>query len=915
MGAPCFREGFCSKTIIPDSEEHPLASSRAVPKAVLRWVRVTAEADKSVPEGDPNATSTVTVLVSLSTPSGLPVEVDFATQDGTATTANNDYDATSGTLTFAPGDAPKTISVTINGDEDIEADQTFSVVLSNATTSPNAAVAFTTDGTTEVTITNDDVNPNLTVPVVLQVSEPSDGATTTVKVRATISPQAWVAKDVVVTYSTANGSASASTDYVAQTGQTVTISGGQTFVDIEIVVKGDATQEGEENFFVNVTNATNANVTVSQTEVKIVEQPTLTIADPAPVNENAGTVSLTVTLNPTSSVQTTVTYSTANATAVSPGDYTARTNTLVTIPAGQSSATIAIPIANDVIDEDNETFTVTLDAGSETGTGTLGAALIGTPNAATVTITDDDDLPTLRIGDASVREEIASGTVSQTITLSPVSGRDVMVNYTTQDGTAKDGVSDADPADYVATSSVATIPAGSTFLTFNVTIVDDAIKEPDEVFNVVLSSPVNATLADASSAITIIDDEVRPEVSIDDVEVVEGANASFTISQDIVAGEDTLVDYDTSDGTATAGSDYTAVSDGTATIPAGSLSTTVVINTTDDSEEEDAETAVVTLSNARSVDPAGVVIKDDTGLLVINDNEPAAKIVTITSEGEAMPGDYYFVVTAGTPTNATGFVTLANVSVYLQKTYGLDEVRSKTATHVMLAQVPTSAPLGIMTHAFATGGLATDTDLLIVNERSNRNFYLFPGTNYTGVGLIPDASSDTFLELLAQTVPNAHPDYVAALKALDPANTKLDRDIVKLSDVIDMVFVYNGFNSFGSYSPSPVRLTNSFRNVGTASIVRAFQGMLIVGRDTLTDPSSTVVPVFDTASHHVSGGGQDDGARLIHGQRCVGTAHAYNASQRLQPIGSAPDGGDPIRYGVRRQRQHQRLQQRDHMGA
>ena len=118
-------------------------------------------------------------------------------------------------------------------------------------------------------------------------------------------------------------------------------------------------------------------------------------------------------------------------------------------------------------------------------------------------------------------------------------------------------------------------------------------------------------------------------------------------------------------------------------------------------------------------------------------------------------------------------------------------------------------------------------------------------------------------------MPNAHPDYVAALKALDPANTKLDRDIVKLSDVIDMVFVYNGFNSFGSYSPSPVRLTNSFRNVGTASIVRAFQGMLIVGRDTLTDPSSTVVPVFDTASHHVSGGGQDDGARLIHGQRCV----------------------------------------------
>ena len=40
LGAPCFRAGFCSKTIIPDSEEHPLASSWAVPKAVIRWIRV-----------------------------------------------------------------------------------------------------------------------------------------------------------------------------------------------------------------------------------------------------------------------------------------------------------------------------------------------------------------------------------------------------------------------------------------------------------------------------------------------------------------------------------------------------------------------------------------------------------------------------------------------------------------------------------------------------------------------------------------------------------------------------------------------------------------------------------------------------------------------------------------------------------
>ena len=44
LGAPCFRTVFCSKTIIPDSEEHPLASSRAVPKALPRWIRAKAKA-------------------------------------------------------------------------------------------------------------------------------------------------------------------------------------------------------------------------------------------------------------------------------------------------------------------------------------------------------------------------------------------------------------------------------------------------------------------------------------------------------------------------------------------------------------------------------------------------------------------------------------------------------------------------------------------------------------------------------------------------------------------------------------------------------------------------------------------------------------------------------------------------------
>jgi len=63
---------------------------------------------------------------------GESVTVDYATADGTAT-AGDDYEEASGTLTFAEGETTKTIEVTVNGDTDIEDDETFTVNLSNVT--------------------------------------------------------------------------------------------------------------------------------------------------------------------------------------------------------------------------------------------------------------------------------------------------------------------------------------------------------------------------------------------------------------------------------------------------------------------------------------------------------------------------------------------------------------------------------------------------------------------------------------------------------------------------------------------------------------------------------------------------------------------------------------------------------------
>ena len=105
--------------------------------------------DVTLPEGDVGPT-TASFPVTLSAPSGSLVSVDFATADGTATTADNDYLQGSGTLSFNPGQTSATLAVSVVGDTTFEPDETFLVNLSN----PVGATIL--DGIGVGTILNDD---------------------------------------------------------------------------------------------------------------------------------------------------------------------------------------------------------------------------------------------------------------------------------------------------------------------------------------------------------------------------------------------------------------------------------------------------------------------------------------------------------------------------------------------------------------------------------------------------------------------------------------------------------------------------------------------------------------------------------------------------------------------------------------
>ncbi|MBI2913476.1 MAG: thrombospondin type 3 repeat-containing protein [Chloroflexi bacterium] len=203
--------------------------------------------DVSVSEGDAGTVDAV-FTVTRNTPSPQTATVNFATADGTAT-AGSDYAGTAGTLVFGPGETSKTVTVTVDGDTLDEADETFFVNLSNATT------ATIVDGQGVGTILDDDPLPSLSINNVT-VAEGNAGTT---NAAFTVTLSAASGQVVTVNFATADGTATAGIDYVAASG-TLTFNPGDTSKPVPVVVNGDTTPELTETFYVNLSGAINATI-------------------------------------------------------------------------------------------------------------------------------------------------------------------------------------------------------------------------------------------------------------------------------------------------------------------------------------------------------------------------------------------------------------------------------------------------------------------------------------------------------------------------------------------------------------------------------------------------------------------------------------------------------------------------------
>ncbi len=560
----------------------------------------------SVTEGDTGSVN-LTFTVTMSPASTSQYTVNYADAGTGTATSGTDYTAiTSDTLTFAANETSKTITVSVTGDTINEPNETVVVTLSNASTGSTIGTASGTG-----TITDNDT-PNFSI------NSPSvaEGDSGSVTMTFTVSLNPAGASQHTVDYSQTGGTAMSGTDYTAVSSGRLTFAAGTTSQTITVSVTGDTTDEGaSETVVITLSNASagTAISTASGTGTITDDDPKFSINSPSVTEGDSSSVNLnfTVTLSAAGASQYTVDFADAGTGSATSADYTISTSSPLTFAAGTTTQMITVSVTGDTLDEGaSETVVITL---SNASVGTAISTASGTG-----TITDDD--PKFSINSPSVTEgDSSSVTMTFTVTLSAAGASQYTIDF------ADAGTGSATSADYtISTSSPLTFAAGTTSQTITVSVTGDTLNEGNETVVVTLSNASAGTvISTASGTGTIIDNDLA--FSIDSPSVDEGDSGDsnslvFTVTLSGSVSTTQTVEYAEGSGTATSGTDYTAVTGGTLTFAANETSKTITVSVTGDATDEANETVVIELSNASTT------ISTATGTGTITDDDPKFSI-------------------------------------------------------------------------------------------------------------------------------------------------------------------------------------------------------------------------------------------------------------------------------------------------
>ncbi len=555
--------------------------------------------DAMMVEGNSGTTNAV-FTVSLSVASANAITVDFATADDTAL-AGSDYVITTGTISFAPGETSKTISVPVIGDTSPEFAESFFVNLSNA------SGATISDAQALGTISSDDI-PFLSIADVTVLESGTFTFTVTLS-QAHVLP-------VIFDFAAVGGSALVGVDFTGASGQ-LTIPAGETSVQFTVLVTDDAIVESDETFTVVLSapqNATIGDGTALATILNI-DETSLTVESVLIPEGNTGTTNAVfmVRLTAPSASDVTFDFFTSDVTARAGSDYTATTGS-ATIPAGATSIGIPVPIIGDTLVGRDEYFNFEIDNLS----GATPAALL----AGGVILNDDDGPVMISIADASVLEGNAGQTdLVFAVQLSGGFEYDITIGVVIANGTA------SAPGDFAAGPYVMTIPAEAMTATVSVRVLADTVVEPDETLTVSLPQFLgeNVIISRSTATGTILNDDSA--FSISGGSYSESGDYQFTVTRTGVLDAAVDLEYRTRAGTATADVDY-ATQIGPITFAPGETSITRSLAITQDALTEIDEMFFVDLTfpGGSNSSTHGSILNGAAQIIILDDDGPTVHI-------------------------------------------------------------------------------------------------------------------------------------------------------------------------------------------------------------------------------------------------------------------------------------------------
>jgi len=564
-----------------------------------------------VAEGDGTAVFVVTESPSIV----QAVTFTFTTESGSAT-ENVDFTGVSQEYTIPPGQTSIEIPVNIIDDTLFEATETFTATITASPDQANVGQGMALCGIVDddpVTVTFEDES----------VTE-GDGE---VVFAFVLSGQAQ--PDIELTVSTEDGTAAADEDYTAQNGVVVTIAGGETTAQLSIPVLDDATAENAETFTLRLDDANFdtvvfGNTTAICTIVDDNDLVRLSVGDDVTVDEDSGTVSVTVHKLDPVAWDVNFRYGTVDGSATAGGDFTGVTNQLELIPAGSSSVQVQVGLINDEIHEYQESFQVMIS-------GVAGQSTI-VDAVADVTVTDDDALSVS--GAAAIVDE-GDGQADFMFTLNRASAVAQVMSFALSDQTAQ-----AD-ADYTMPGNPTfTFVAGETVAAAVVLLIDDAIAETVESFLLTLTDAADAVVTGPDAFDGVITDDDPVVLDVSDGEAGEAEDqVRFRVTKTPDIGRAASFDFDTGSGSAVEDVDFTGVHD-VVTIPADSAGVFVDVPVIADGTPELTEYFQVQITNPSAL----AIVGDGTGTGGIVDDDVVPVTVSV-DDPSAAEGDGSMVFT------------------------------------------------------------------------------------------------------------------------------------------------------------------------------------------------------------------------------------------------------------------------------